>query len=203
MNRDPIARALAAIALVGVVAALGAIISLAARTDACAAMPQTLVIGDSLTWRGADKLAALHPDWTIDGVRGRSIWSLQPVLRDHIAAEGMPSTLVIALGTNDGDGTWTRADFYRVLTYVAPSTRVVFVTTYRDPVIYGAAETQRTGRVSSWMRAIAVDRPATSVAYWRGEVIADPSLLIDGVHETDPVGEDVWAGTVSAAWGRA
>jgi hypothetical protein len=193
-----------AIALIGIVAAVAAGLSVGARVDSCAAAtPHTLVIGDSLTERGADKLAALHPDWTIDGVGGRSIWSLQPVLRNHIAAEGMPSTLVIALGTNDGAGTWTKADFYRVLTFVAPTTRVVFVTTYRDPVIYGEAETLRTGRVSTWMRAIAADRPHTSVAYWRGEVIADPTLLVDGVHETDPVGEDVWAATVSAGWDRA
>jgi len=160
-------------------------------------LPYTLVIGDSITYRGQDNLLALRPDWVIDGVPQRSISALGELLREHIAEQGIPETLVIALGTNSNDQ-WTKDNFREVLSLV-PDARVVFVTVWRDPDLYPLA-TDRMKLISGWMRQFAESRPYTTTAEWRTEAILRPYKLVDGVHPTDPQGEGRWAYLVSQAW---
>jgi hypothetical protein len=162
---------------------------------------QTLVIGDSLTYRATDQLAALHPDWMIDGVPGRGLTALIPVLKKHLAADGAPETLVIALGTNSLPG--NNGDVYADAVALVPaSTRVVFVTLYRDPVIYGAETADRMRALSHVMSEVAADRPGSVVAWWRSLVVQHPELLVDGVHQTDPDGYAAWVAQVDSAWTR-
>ena len=183
--------------IVGVVATLLALVSPA---PGFAATPYTLVIGDSLTYRGQDNLFTLRPDWLIDGVPQRRISTLPDILRDAIAAEGVPETLVIALGTNSND-LWTKQSFLDVLALLPPSTSVIFVTTYRDPNLYPLAA-DRMRRLSVWMKQIKAERPRTDVADWRAAAIHYPWLLEDGVHQTDPQGQEHWAALVSNAYRR-
>lgn len=161
---------------------------------------QLVLIGDSTSWRAEDKILAMHPDWKIDGVQGRNVTELVPRIRAHLAVEGVaPRTLVIALGTN-GDPGWTKADYVYATELVPASTRIVFVTPFRDAAVYGQASYERMRQYAYWMRTIADDRPRTAVSRWRQYAEAHPERLVDGVHEDDPLGEQAWADCLDAAY---
>ncbi len=155
-----------------------------------------LVIGDSLTARSRNKLEALGPTWTIDGVRGRHVSKLNDVLAVHLAQAPPPDVLVIALGTNESPR-WTEDDYVRVTQMVPETTGIVFVTTYRDATTWGRDRADIQGVYSAWMRHIARTRPLTTTVTWRRRVTRRPALLVDGTHPTDPKGELTWARMVS------
>lgn len=156
-----------------------------------------LVIGDSLTARSRDKIRKLDPTWIIDGVRGRHVRRLDDVLAEHLTQAAPPDVLVIALGTNESHG-WTEDDYVRVTQMVPDTTGIVFVTTFRDPTLWGAARADIQGVYSAWMRHIARTRPLTTSVNWRRRVTHRPNLLVDGTHATDPRGELVWSRMVTA-----
>lgn len=157
----------------------------------------TYVVGDSLTYFGAAQLQNLRPKWTIDGMRGREIDRLNPLIARYIEEYGQPRQVVIALGTNEGDG-FTKDVYEDAVAKLLDSTRVVFVTLYRDPKIFGDERADMMYHASEWMNEIANTRPHTAVASWRRRVINHPHLLKDGVHATEH-GEYVWATLVDAA----
>ena len=160
----------------------------------------TYVVGDSLTYFGGPHLQALRPKWNIDGQRGRYVNRLNPLLDAYIATYGQPRQVVIALGTNEVDG-WTKAGYEEAVSKLLSTTRIVFVTTYRDPNVFGVDRANTQGLYSSWMTEIQNARPNTAIAPWRQRVINNPGLLEDGVHAT-PHGQTVWADLVDAAMAR-
>jgi hypothetical protein len=124
-----------------------------------------------------------------------------PVLTRHLAADGAPNTLVIALGTNSLQGT-TGDAYANAVGLVPASTRIVVVTVYRDPVSSGTETADRMRLLSHVMSGIAADRPSTALAWWRAAATQHPELLVDGVHQTDPDGYVAWTAQVDSAWWR-
>lgn len=160
----------------------------------------TFLVGDSISYRGAGELHARIPV-EVSAVPGRDVGNLPWYVTDRLRAHRKPlKTLVIALGTNATPG-WGYDDYRRVTNMVPRKTRIVFVTTYRDPARYsdepyrGNSSTQVT--YTRWMRHIAAVRPRTCVAEWRGYVEKYPSALADGVHPSEWGGK-AWANLVAA-----
>ncbi|MDP2773601.1 MAG: hypothetical protein Q8O61_08585 [Nocardioides sp.] len=158
----------------------------------------TLLVGDSLSWRGSDELARLHPRWRLDAVPGRPVTQLSPRVRRYLAARGAPETLVVALGTNPRES-WRKRDYVAAVALVPAGTRVLFVTPYRDPATSSARAVRRLRAYDRWMREITDTRPNTCLADWRTMAATDPDLLVDGTHQS-PDGEAVWAELVSRSW---
>lgn len=164
---------------------------------------RVLVLGDSLTWRGRSELAAEHPAWTIDGVRGRSVLELPWLLRSHLR-RSTPDAVVVALGTNTARR-WTKDSYRRAAALVPRGVPLVFVTPYRDPradtTRNARVAAERTTRYATWMRELARERGHRCVADWRHLASQNRWLLIDGVHQTPPA-EQTWARVVGDAVAR-
>lgn len=159
---------------------------------------ETYMVGDSLTYHGADELQARRPPWTIDGERGRRIDMLNPLLDEYIQNVGYPKQLVIALGTNEGPDFFTKDVYETAVSKVPDSTRIVFVTMYRDPEVFGQERADFLQQASKWMKEIAETRPNTAIADWRRKINHYPQLLRDGVHANDR-GERKWAELIDDA----
>lgn len=161
---------------------------------------QVFVVGDSITAQGTDELRRLHRGWDIDGVSGRRVSELPRILDDRLARGPAPRAVVVALGTNSVS--WWAADDYRsALARLPASTRVVLVTTYRDPDAWpeDGPEPHRAAVLadySRWLGEIAQERPGTCLVDWRTTVQQRPGLLADGVHPTQE-GQRVWAAAIS------
>lgn len=158
----------------------------------------TLLVGDSLSWRGSDELGRLRPRWRLDAVPGRPVTQLSSRVRSYLAARGAPETLVVALGTN-ARSVWRKRDYAAAVALVPAETRVLFVTPYRDPANNSGQAVTRLAAYDRWMREIATARPHTCLADWRTLVSDQPELLVDGTHQS-PDGEAVWADLVSTSW---
>lgn len=158
----------------------------------------TLLVGDSLSWRGSNELAGLRPRWRLDAVPGRAVTQLPSRVRRYLAARGAPETLVVALGTNPR-AVWRKRDYVAAVALVPAETRVLFVTPYRDPATSTAWAVARLEAYDRWMREITADRPRTCLADWRALAAARPALLVDGTHQS-PAGEPRWAELVSTSW---
>lgn len=157
----------------------------------------TLMVGDSMTYGATAYLKSKQPSWHIDGQWGRGVTQL-PVQIDRYLADNLayPRTLIVALGTNRQAG-WSEARYRAALAKVPASTRVVFVTTYHvnDP----ANEDES---YSQWMRNIDSYRSYTQIADWRSAAQADPTLVRDGTHQSDPRGIETWGNLVLSAFAR-
>lgn len=158
----------------------------------------TLLVGDSLSWRGHDELARLRPDWTLDAVPGRRVTQLKARVRAYLTGHVAPSTLVIALGTNPSS-TWRKRDYLDAAAMVPAETRVLLVTPYRTAAGNDARAVARIDTYDRWMREIATTRPLTCLTDWRTLAVEQPDVLVDGTHQT-PEGEDVWARLVTTSW---
>jgi len=158
----------------------------------------TLLVGDSLSWRGNDELAALRPEWALDALPGRRVTQLGSRIRDYLRGHVAPSTLVIALGTNPSTS-WSKQDYVDAAALVPEDTRVLLVTPYRAAEGNDARPVARIETYDRWMREIAASRPLTCLADWRTMAIDRPEVLVDGTHQT-PEGEDAWAQLVSGSW---
>ncbi|MDP3891001.1 GDSL-type esterase/lipase family protein [Nocardioides sp.] len=171
--------------------------------DSFATRPaEVLVVGDSITAQGADTLQRLHRDWDIDGVSGRRVSALPELLRERLARGAPPRVVVMALGTNSVPG-WTAQDYRSALATLPPATRVVLVTTWRDPLLWpeeGPTHLRAAVQAdySRWLRTIAWERPHTCLVDWRTTASGRPQLLSDGVHLTR-TGRQVWAQAISRA----
>lgn len=215
----PLSPAAAALLLLALLAPLlGTQLVLGARADAAVTTRATaetarvagpvdqsrvLVLGDSLTWRGGSELAAEHPFWTIDGVRGRSVLELPWLLRAHLRGS-TPDAVVVALGTNTARR-WTKDSYRRAAALVPPGVPLVFVTPYRDPradsTRNARVKAERATRYATWMREVAREGGRRCVADWRSLAAQHRWLLIDGIHQTPPA-EQTWARVVGDAVAR-
>jgi hypothetical protein len=157
----------------------------------------TIVIGDSITFQGTPFLLAQKPTWIVDGVNGREVGVLKHRIRVDVAEHGTPHRLIIALGQNISPD-WTKADYEAATELVPASTEIYFISTYRDPAVFGQEAADTEERYTSWMRQIAADRPHTHMIPWRARVIDGSVQLVDGSHPTDPEGRQYWADLVVA-----
>lgn len=158
----------------------------------------TLLVGDSISWRGNDELARLRPRWVLDALPGRRVTQLSVRVRAYLAAHVAPSTLVLALGTNPATS-WTKQDYVDATALVPEDTRVLLVTPYRAPEANDARAVSQIDTYDRWLREIASARPHTCLADWRGLAVDRPEVLIDGTHQT-PDGEGAWAQLITASW---
>ncbi|GAA4696972.1 hypothetical protein [Nocardioides nanhaiensis] len=172
-----------------------------AARAAVGATPQgVLLLGDSVAWRAADELGALRPAWRVDAVPGRLVQALPGRLARQLRTGGVPSTLVVALGTNPGHH-WVLDDYLDAVAVLPESTRIVWVLPHRETqqtatnTAYAIAEVSRVQRA---MAGAAAARPGSCLAEWGDEVARSPELLVDGVHPTRE-GEQVWAQLVTRA----
>jgi hypothetical protein len=170
----------------------------AARADRTAG--GTLVVGDSLTWRGSDELARLRPRLTVDGEPARRPTELAHRLAAFRAQHGEPDGLVVELGTNPAQG-YRRRDLAAALRGLPARTPLLLVAPYvetsSDPVVVSAWSQH----VGGWMRSLAAARRHICVADWPAYVRAHPGLLQDGIHVRN-VAEAEWARWVLREWDR-
>jgi len=159
-----------------------------------------VMIGDSLTWRGADELGRLRPSFTLDGEPARPATELASRLAIFRAGHGQPDGLIIELGSVPAS-TFGRHDLVRAVRSVPRGTQVMLVLPHfelnSDPLVV----TPQSRKVGSWMRALARSRGKTCVADWPAYVGSHPGILQDGVH-TKHAAEGRWARWVSQQWGR-
>ncbi|MDP3892542.1 SGNH/GDSL hydrolase family protein [Nocardioides sp.] len=161
------------------------------------------VIGDSITRHGERRLQAREPRWDIDGVPGRNVASTDDLLEARMSGTRAPRHVVVALGSN-GHREWSKAHYEGAVAVLPPTTRVTFVTMWRDPSVFGPDHPGVYKRPSAmraysrWVRQISQERPNTCLFNWRRVVRHRPHLLSDGVHPTVQ-GRVVWARGVSRA----
>ena len=158
----------------------------------------TLLIGDSIAWRGTDELGQIRRNFTLDGIPSRRLDSLEPRLDWFRLDHGDPTGLIVELGTN-AVRNFAKHDLRHILWSLPAETTVMLVLPYRSnphapPKILPAST-----RYAAWMRELAHDRADTCVADWRAYVAHNPAVLVDGVHPTS-AGERVWARWISRAW---
>jgi hypothetical protein len=159
----------------------------------------TLMVGDSLTWRGTDELAKLRNTFTLDGEPGRPMSELHKRLDFYVAGHGQPTDLIIALGTVPPPGGFGKSDLVRVVKSVPRTTKIMFVTPYA--ATRSGRPSARTATVGSWMRSIAKSRGRTCVADWASFARSRPALLQDGVHVKNAQ-ERTWAKFIDKQWRR-
>lgn len=165
--------------------------SAAAAPATAAALPGTgVVIGDSMTWRSRRQLAAALPGWTIDGVGGRKVGRIIPILRTlKESGAGVPEVVVIALGSNEWG--WFPRLYQYAVDMLPAETTVVFQSIWRDDHVYvGRDATMR--HLTGVMHEVASRREHTCVAPWRSIARRHhDTLVLDGVHPT-ALGKRVW-----------
>ncbi|MDX6299115.1 MAG: hypothetical protein QOF53_329 [Nocardioidaceae bacterium] len=158
----------------------------------------TVMIGDSLTWRGSDELGRLRRTFTIDGEPARPPTELASRLAHYRAGHGQPAGLIIELGTVPAR-TFGRSDLVRAVRSVPKRTKVMLVLPYyvlqESPLVV----TPQSRKVDGWMRALAQGRSHTCVADWPAYVRAHDGILQDGVH-TKHGSEGRWAHWISQQW---
>ena len=159
----------------------------------------TLMVGDSLTWRGTDELARLQRKLTIDGEPARQISELQGRLGYYVSGAGQPTGLIVALGAVPPPAGYGKSDLARTIKSVPRSTKVMFVLPYA--ALPSGNTSPRTTKIGSWMRAIAKARGRACVADWPSFVRSRHGLIQDGVHVKNSQ-ERTWAKFVSQQWGR-
>ena len=159
----------------------------------------TLIVGDSITWRGGDELTLLEPRWTIDAEPARPATELAARLADSRSRRGDPSGLVVELGTVPAPG-FSRRDLTAAVRTLPRTTQVMLVLPYvevrTEPTVVVSPQSRRVG---GWMRALARSRARTCVADWPAYVRAHPGTLQDGVHAGRDA-EGRWARWVRHAW---
>ncbi len=163
--------------------------------------PHTFMVGDSITAGGKADLAVLRPGWEINARAGRNVDCLAMLVSGRLE-HGYLGRLVIALGTNAVRG-WDQDDYQAVQAMVPSGTTVLFVSTYRDRVLWPSTNPYRTRAAvqyfySGEMGEVAAARPHTCVVPWRPYAMKHPGTLRDGVHPT-LAGRESWASLIDHA----
>ncbi len=159
----------------------------------------TVLIGDSIAYRGSDELAAGSAEFVLDAYPGRRMSDLEERVAWFRRGYGEPSGIILELGTNSAPS--THEDLVRIVSELPTSTRLMLVVPYRAKSKSGRKQEPFTVRYGQLMRSLASQRPGTCVADWAAEVDRRPELLVDGVHPTR-AGEDVWARWITRSWYR-
>jgi hypothetical protein len=161
----------------------------------------SLLIGDSIAWRGTDELGPRVRGLSIDGIPSRNLTQLKPRLERYRDDFGAPRGLIVELGTNGTRADFSRSDLARVVGSLPAATVVMFVLPYRGSPADATRRAEFTKQYESWMREIAQGRPATCTADWPGVVAQRPDLLVDGVHLKHAF-ERFWATWLAREWQR-
>ena len=164
--------------------------------------PSHYMVGDSITWHGLDWLRKRGVTWEVSAIAGRDVSCLPYYIAERMLHETPPTMVVIALGTNATSG-WYEEDYQAAVDLLPATTRVTFVTTYRDPEIWHNGLDYRRRAIiqqhySTFMHNIAAKRKGTGIAEWRNYISIRPNLLRDGVHPTED-GKRAWSYIVSEA----
>ena len=158
-----------------------------------------LMVGDSVSWRADDELAARQPRWTLDLRPGRRLDELPDRLDWYRADHGNPDRLIVQLGTNRRQG-FNEVDFQDVMSTLPTSTPVLFLLPYRKFTGANEGPVRATKKYANWMRRLAGQRPLTCLADWPTYASHHLSNLVDGEHP-DARHEGWYARYVVRAWG--
>lgn len=158
----------------------------------------TLVVGDSITWRGGDELTRRQRDWTIDAEPARPATELAARLDAFRAVHGQPDDLVVELGTVPSPG-FRQRDLRAVLRSLPATTRVMLVLPHYEVRTEAVVVSPQSERVGAWMRAAAKARARTCTADWPAYVAQHRGILQDGVHPTRAA-EGQWSRWLVRAW---
>ena len=156
-------------------------------------------LGDSVAL-GADRLLReTIPDSHVDSAVSRSLAAGRQILRDWQADGSLREYVVIALGTNDGGGSW-QAQIDGMLDELPAGCRVVFVT----PYIGKAQQGYSFKEIGARYRQLAQTLPYVTVADW-ASVIADyPEYLAsDKIHLNGKRAQQLYVDTVLQAIAEA
>lgn len=159
----------------------------------------TVMVGDSLTWRGTDELARLRSTFTIDGEPARQISLLRQRLDYYASGHGQPTGVIVALGAVPPPKGFGKGDLARVVNGLSATTRVMLVLPYAEMV--PGRQTRNTATIDGWMRSIAKGRGRTCLADWPSFVRGRAGILQDGVH-VKHVYEPTWARFIDQSWSR-
>ena len=147
------------------------------------------VVGDSIT---VGSRSWLPKAWNVNALSGRPVDCLRPLLKST-----KPNTVVMALGTNSTAG-WKFSDYQRAVNMFPRTTKVVFVTTYRDPAkLHNSFNVRVQKTYSEWMRTLAGNRNNVCVADWRKYISQHRNYLPDGTHPAG-YGKVAWAKLVKS-----
>jgi hypothetical protein len=159
----------------------------------------TVMVGDSLTWRGTDELTKRRPTFFVDGEPARQLSALPGRLAAYSDLAGAPTGVVIALGTVPSPAGFDKSDLARVVRSLPRSARLMFVLPYAE--LTPGRPTPHSTKVAAWMRAIGTSRSRSCLADWPAYVRSHRGVLQDGVHVTRAA-EKQWARFVDKAWSR-
>lgn len=159
----------------------------------------TLMIGDSITWRGTDELVPLNPEMTVDGYPAATFLDLQSRLRRFRADHRQPTGLIVELGTNRARPRFARSELERIIASVPARTPVMFVLPYRSTRGKNPIRIGHTKTYARWMGDIATSRARTCLADWPRLVAEHPEVLGDGVHLRH-ASERLWARWITDQW---
>jgi hypothetical protein len=157
-----------------------------------------LMVGDSVSWRADDELAARQPRWELDLRPGRRLDELPGRLDWYRADHGNPHQLVVQLGTNRRPD-FNENDFRDVMATVPASTPVLFLLPYRKANGDNEGLVRATKKYASWMKRLAATRPLTCLADWPTYAAKHLYALVDGEHP-DARHEGWYAGYVVRQW---
>lgn len=156
----------------------------------CGPRPDTLVIGDSITYRNWANVGENYgllkeqkPDWEVSAVPGRNIENAIYYATERVRNTKYPvRNLVLALGTNGSEG-YDYADLRAVTNAVPASVNITFVTPYLQPAFtdedYPVRSRYSTAaKYAGWERHIDTLRPNTIVADWALHASKYPSVLM-------------------------
>ncbi len=164
------------------------------------------IVGDSITVQSAPNFRKRFHKFDHTALSGLRVQELPRIVEARIAHGRLPSYVVIALGTNQAD-TWSvdpMGSYRAVIDSIhaaSPRTRVVLVTTYRDPKrsdLYTFGDDVTMATYSAAMVALAAQDPRICVSSWRWWIARNPHHLYDGVHPSFP-GRKKWAELLRSA----
>lgn len=130
------------------------------------------IVGDSITYRSRLQVHQIAPKWAVDGVPGRPVWELPRLLSERMATRPIPKHVVIALGSN-GSIAWHKPQYVNAVNLLPATTRVTFVTMWRNPERWGNPlktpnkHSKLLRRYSKYVKQIARQRPNTCLYNWR------------------------------------
>ena len=157
------------------------------------------MVGDSVSWRADNELAARQKDWVLDLRPGRRLDELPGRLSWFRANHADPSQVIVQLGTNRRQG-FNEADFRDTIATIPDGTPVLFLLPYRKFTGANAGPVRATKKYANWMRRLAEVRPMTCLADWPTYASHHLSNLVDGEHP-NAQHEDWYARYVVRAWG--
>ena len=177
------------------------VLSPAPAAESAWVQPKVFMIGDSITYLGSDELRAKRPDWYVWAAGGVRVNQLPAAMDHFLWINKAPTMVVIALGTN-ASPEWTKESFRTQLNRLPATTKVAFVTTWRDSskfsssFAYEGSKEYYQPTYSQWMIELASERPNTCVVPWRGVASQHPEYIYDGVHPNQQ-GQNAWSSLVA------